>query len=130
MTEPRWITREMVIALHEESVARFGGTAGVRDVGLVESALARPRHRLAFEPEVDRPQLAVAYGYGLARNHPFVDGNKRVAVIAVAVFLALNGRVFDPDEADEVRMVLGVAAGDIDEATFATWVAANTTERG
>lgn len=124
--EPRWLTRDMVVALHEESMALFGGLAGIRDEGLLDSALARPRNILAYEPDADLCRLAAALGYGLARNHPFLDGNKRITVITVAVFLALNGRRFDPDEVDEVRAVLSLAAGNLDEPAFADWVAANT----
>ncbi len=122
--EPRWLTRAMVVALHEESA--FGGLAGIRDEGLLESALARPRNLHAYEPDADLVRLAAAYGFGLARNHPFLDGNKRVAVITVAVFLALNGRDFDPDEADEVQTVLALAGGELDEPAFAAWIEANT----
>ncbi len=122
---PRWLTPAMVIALHEESLALFGGLRGVRDKGLLESALARPQNRFAYEPSVDLAVLAAAYGFGLARNHPFVDGNKRVAVLAVAVFLSLNGRLFDPEEIDEVQTILALAAGELSEVDFATWVQAN-----
>lgn len=125
--EPRWLTRAMLFALHEESIAVFGGLAGVRDEALLASALARPRHLLAYEPDVDLLRLAAAYGFGIARNHPFLDGNKRAAVLAIAVFLALNGRRFDPDELDEVRTIVALAAGELDEAALAAWVAANTT---
>ncbi len=124
--EPRWLTRAMVVALHDESLALFGGLPGVRDEGMLDSALARPQNRLAYEPGVEFPRLAAAYGFGLARNHPFVDGNKRVAVLAVAVFLALNGRRFDPDEADEVRTILALAAGEIDEDALTLWIEQNT----
>lgn len=125
--EPRWLTRAMLFALHEESIAVFGGLAGVRDEALLASALARPRHLLAYEPDADLLRLAAAYGFGIARNHPFLDGNKRAAVLAIAVFLALNGRRFDPDELDEVRTIVALAAGELDEAALAAWVAANTT---
>lgn len=124
--EPRWLNRAMVVALHDESLAQFGGLPGIRDGGLLDSALARPRNRLAYEPDTPMTRLAAAYGFGLTRNHPFVDGNKRIAVLAVAVFLALNGRRFDPDEADEVRTILALAAGALDEEAFDAWIAANT----
>jgi death-on-curing protein len=116
----------MVVALHEESLAIFGGAAGVRDEGLLESALARPRNLLGYEPQADLVRLAASYGFGLAGNHPFVDGNKRVAVLAIAVFLAINGMDFDPDQADEVRAILALAAGDLDEPALAAWIRANT----
>ncbi len=127
MTEPRWLTRAMVVALHDESLALFGGMPGIRDEGMLESALASPRNRLAYEPGVEQSRLAAAYGFGLARNHPFLDGNKRIAVLAVAVFLSLNGRRFDPDETDEVRTVLALAAGELDEDALARWIEENTT---
>lgn len=123
---PRWLTRRMVDALHQESLARFGGLGGIRDEGLLESALARPKNLLAYEPDTDLEGLAAAYGYGLARNHPFTDGNKRVAVLAVAVFLALNGVDFDPDEVDEVRTILALAAGELTEAELAAWIRTNS----
>ena len=127
--EPRWLTRAMVVALHQESLAQFGGLAGIRDEGLLESALARPRNLLGSEPEANLIRLAAAYGFGLARNHPFLDGNKRVTVLAVAVFLSINGIDFDPDEMDEVRTILALAAGEVDEGSLAAWVRSNTTVR-
>lgn len=125
MSEPRWLTRAMVVALHDESLALFGGAQGIRDEVGLESAVARPRNRFVYEPEVSLERLAAAYGFGLARNHPFADGNKRVAVLAVAVFLALNGRRFDPDEADEVQAIVSLAAGELDEDALAQWIADN-----
>src|SRR5690606_2152460 len=98
---------------HLESAVRFGGLDGIRDVGLLESALARPRNRYVYEGDTDLYRLAASYGFGLARNHPFRDGNKRIAVLSVAVFLALNGQTFDPDEVDEVRTLLALAAGEL-----------------
>ena len=100
---------------------------GIRDDGLLESALARPRNRLAYQPGVELCRIAAAYGFGLVRNHPFIDGKKRIGVLSVAVFLSLNGRRFDPDEVEEVRTILDLAAGNTDEAEFAAWIAANTT---
>ena len=124
--EPRWLTRAMVLALHQESLVLFGGMHGLRDEDLLESALARPRNLFVYDEDADLPRLAAAYGFGLARDHPFVDGNKRTALLATAVFLALNGRRFDPAEVDEVRVMLALAAGEIDEDALAAWVAANT----
>ena len=119
----------MVIALQQEVLTVFGGLPGIRDEGLLESALARPRNLAAYEPEVDLARLAAAYGFGLARNHPFMDGNKRASVLAIAVFLSLNGMDFDPDELEEVRVIQGLAAGDVDEEALAAWVGANATLR-
>ncbi len=124
--EPRWLSRAVVVALQEESLARFGGTRGIRDEGLLESALARPRNLLAYEPNSDLVRLAAAYGFGLARNHAFVDGNKRIAVLAIAVFLAINGLRFDPDEVDEVHAIVSLAAGELSEEALIAWVRANT----
>ena len=126
--KPRWLTPAMVLALHEESLAIFGGLGGVRDQGLLESALARPENLLAYQPDADLPALAAAYGFGLARNHPFLDGNKRIAVLAIAVFLQLNGLRFDPDELDEVRAGLALAACYLDEGELGKWVRDNIQE--
>ncbi len=127
--EPRWLTRALVVALQQEALAVFGGHGGLRDEGLLESALARPRNLLAYEPGADLGRLAAGYGFGLARNHAFVDGNKRVAVLAVAVFLAINGVDFDPDEVDEVRTILALAAGEVGEEELAVWIRANSQPR-
>lgn len=120
--EPRWLTKAILLALHDESIARFGGVSGVRDDGLLESALARPRNLHAYHHETRIPQLAASYGYGLARNHPFVDGNKRAALLSIAVFIAVNGFSFEPDQADEVRMITALAAGNLSEEALAQWV--------
>lgn len=127
--EPRWLTRAMVEALHQELLTQFGGGAGIRDEGLLASALARPLNLRAYEPGADLARLAAAYGFGLARNHPFVDGNKRIAVLAVAVFLALNGSDLDPDEVDEVRTFVALAAGEVDEEELASWIRTHTRAR-
>ncbi len=124
---PRWLTRGMVLALHDEQLERFGGGRGLRDEGLLDSALARAKNRHAYEPNATLFQLAADYGYGIVRNHPFVDGNKRTGVISVAVFLSLNGYAFDPDQMDEVRTILALAAGEVDEEDLARWIAANCT---
>jgi len=115
--------------LHTEAVVQFGGSPGLRDEGLLESTLARPRQLLAYGNAPDLFALAAAYATGILRNHPFVDGNKRAAVLAVAVFLHLNGRRFDPEEVDEVRTIRAAAAGDIDEPALAAWIKAHSTLR-
>ena len=116
-----WIAPTVILAVHEEQLAEHGGGAGVRDAGLMESALAKPVNLAAYgEPDV--ADLAAAYGFGLARNHPFVDGNKRTAFVAVELFLALNGWALTAQDADCVLTMLALAAGDIDEATFAAWL--------
>lgn len=117
----RWIDRRALELLHDESLATHGGASGLRDEGLLESALARPLNLVAYRsPEVW--DLAAAYGVGLAKNHAFVDGNKRAAFLAVGLFLALNGYRLTAPQADATLTMLAVAAGQMDEATFARWL--------
>jgi death-on-curing protein len=124
----RWLDRRALELLHDESLAEHGGASGLRDEGLLESALARPLNLAAYgQPDV--ADLAAAYGVGLARNHPFIDGNKRVAFLAVGLFLALNGRRLVTSQADATLTVLAVASGQIDEATFARWVREHSAPR-
>jgi death on curing protein len=111
----------VVRAVHDEQLAEHGGAPGTRDEGLLESALARPRHLAAYE-EPDAAALAAAYGYGIARNHTFVDGNKRTAFVAVELFLAINGLELAADDAACVLTMLAVAAGDLSEDDFAAWI--------
>ncbi len=116
-----WIDDVVVEAIHDAQLAEHGGLAGVRDAGMLASALARPKNLAVYErPDVSR--CAAAYGFGLARNHPFVDGNKRTAFVAVESFLALNGWILTASDADCVITMLGVADGSIDEHRFATWI--------
>lgn len=116
-----WIDRSVILAVHEEQLSEHGGGAGVRDAGLMDSALARPRQLAAYgTPDV--ADLAAAYGFGLARNRPFVDGNKRTAFVAAELFLALNGWSLQASDADCVLTMLSLAAGDIDDTTFAAWL--------
>ena len=121
MTEIRWLTRRMVEAFHKESQARFGGASGIRDDGLLESALARPRTRAAYEDDATIFSLATDYCAGIVRNHPFVDGNKRAGLLSAYVFLALNGYRFKPDEAVTVEMIRGLAAGEIEQDALTRW---------
>jgi death-on-curing protein len=123
--EPRGLSVEIVCAIHDESLAQFGGAAGIRDVGLLESALARPHHLQVYGDEPTIFELAAAYGAGIVRNHPFVDGNKRTGLLAINAFLALNGYRFDPSQADEVTVILDLAAGTVTDAQLSTWIAAN-----
>ena len=116
-----WILESTIRAIHAEQLAEHGGAAGVRDDALLESALARPR-QLAAYGDPDAPALAASYGFGLAKNHAFVDGNKRTAFVAVELFLALNGRTLDASDAECVVAMLALAAGDLDEAAFADWL--------
>ena len=116
-----WLDAAVMRAVHDEQLAEHGGAAGVRDEGLFESALARPLN-LAVYGEPDVADLAAAYGDGLARNHPFIDGNKRTAFVAVELFLACNGHDPTADDADCVLTMLDFAAGSLDEAAFAGWI--------
>ena len=120
-----WIDSRVLLAVHEEQLAEHGGAAGTRDLGLFESALARPQNAAQYgEPDVC--DLAAAYGFGIARNHPFIDGNKRTAFVAVELFLELNGAQLTADDGDCVLTMLAVAAGTLDEASFADWLRRHT----
>lgn len=120
----QWLRRSVVLAIHGEQLAEHGGRGGVRDEGLLDSALARPR-QLASYGVPDVFALAAAYGCGIIRNHPFFDGNKRTGFLAAFVFLAINGQVLRAGEAEVVEVVVAVAAGRMDEAGLAAWLAAN-----
>ncbi len=129
MNEPwRWLAADVLLAVHEEQLAEHGGAAGVRDLGLFESALARPQNVAAYG-NPDAADLAASYGVGLAKNHPFIDGNKRTAFVAVELFLALNGHDLVADDADCVLTMLAVAAGSLDEPGFAAWLRTHSRPR-
>ncbi|MDP2170965.1 MAG: type II toxin-antitoxin system death-on-curing family toxin [Rhodocyclaceae bacterium] len=116
-----WIQRNVIVAAHSAQLAEHGGVAGTRDAGLLDSALARAENLAAYgEPDI--AALAAAYGFGIVRNHPFVDGNKRAALIATELFLALNGFDLVVGDAECVVTILGLAASEIDEAEFAAWL--------
>jgi death-on-curing protein len=119
--EPKWLTKRMVLAIHDEAVAMFGGTAGIRDEGLLESALNRPRNRHAYENEATMFDLAASLCHGICKNHPFLDGNKRTALLSGRAFLFLNGYAFEPREVDEVENMVAVASGAMEEAELAAW---------
>ncbi len=120
MKKPRWVPLRVVLALHKECIATFGGSDGVRDVGLLESALARPENLLSYgAPTLF--ELAAAYGYGIAKNHPFIDGNKRTAFLTTAVFLMDNGLQPLGSETEVVTTITALAAGRLTEAEFAQW---------
>ncbi len=116
-----WLTRNMVEVFHRESLSRFGGADGLRDEGLLLSALARAENIYAYEPDADLFRLAAAYCAGVVKNHPFVDGNKRTGILSAVVFLGLNGIAADFDEAMIVTMVYGLAAGEISEDALSAW---------
>jgi death on curing protein len=124
VTEPVWLPTDLVLAIHERQLREFGGPAGVRDPGALESALGRARNRCAYEGG-DLPRLAAAYAFGIARNHPFVDGNKRAALLAIVTFLGLNDVEFTASEAEAVIMIRRLAAGEIGEDELTEWIAAN-----
>jgi death on curing protein len=124
VTEPVWLPTDLVLAIHERQLREFGGPAGVRDPGALESALGRARNRWAYEGG-DLPRLAAAYAFGIARNHPFVDGNKRAALLAIVTFLGLNDVEFTASEAEAVIMIRRLAAGEIGEDELTEWIAAN-----
>ena len=121
-TEPRWVPRTVVHAIHADQIRQHGGSPGLRDEGLLESALERPRNRWRYEPETDLPTIAAAYGYGLARNHAFIDGNKRVAFQVMYVFLGLNGSRVAASEPDVVSAMTALAEGSLDEEGLAAWL--------
>ena len=121
----RWIDKTALVLLHDESLGEHGGAAGIRDEGLFESALARPENIAAYE-NPDIAPLAAAYGVGLAKNHPFIDGNKRVAFMAVGLFLALNGYRLCASQIEATRAILTIAAGEMGEADFAAWIRQNS----
>lgn len=122
MSEPEWLDVGIVLDFHAEQLALFGGADGVRDIGLLESALARPINKFAYG-EVDLTVLAAAYGFGIARNHPFVDGNKRTALASMIVFLGLNRIDLEAPPEAATAIVLSLAAGEIAEETLARWIA-------
>jgi death-on-curing protein len=122
--EPVWLPSEVVRDIHSEQLALFGGPDGIRDEGLLESALARPINRLAYG-QTDLAELAAAYAFGIARNHPFIDGNKRVAFLVMITFLRLNGVPFAPLQTDAAAAVLALAAGEVDEEGLTRWIRDN-----
>ncbi|HJR70618.1 MAG TPA: type II toxin-antitoxin system death-on-curing family toxin [Gammaproteobacteria bacterium] len=123
--EPTWIDKRAVLLLHEESLAMFGGARGMRDEGLLDSALARPVNKFHYDQVDDLAELAAAYAFGIAKNHAFVDGNKRAAFLSIGLFLAIKGARLQADQVDAIRTVLALAAGELDEGRLAKWIAAN-----
>src|SRR4051794_41869885 len=115
MTEPFWLTRQMVVAIHDEQLTIHGGASGLRDEGMLESALDRPKNRWSYE-QAELAELAAAYAFGIARNHPFIDGNKRTSLLALYTFLGVNGVDFVVPEAEAAAMILALAAGGGGEA--------------
>jgi death-on-curing protein len=124
VSEPEWLSVDILLDVHAEQLALFGGSDGVRDPGLLESALARPVNKFAYG-EADLAALAAAYAFGIARNHPFVDGNKRVAFASILIFLGLNGCDLDASPEEATAVMLALAAGEIDEDVLARWIGDN-----
>lgn len=120
--EPVWLPKALMLALHAASIARFGGSVGLRSEALLESALARPRQLYAYGEAPTFADLAAAYGVGLVKNHPFVDGNKRTGLLAIRAFLFRNGIGFQPGVDDSARVIEAVAAGTTREADLAAWI--------
>lgn len=128
-SEPTWVSRAVVEVTHRNQLRAHGGRWGIRDENLLESALSRPQQRWSYEPEADIFDLGAAYAYGIARNHPFVDGNKRTAFTTMGIFLYVNGHRLTAPEADAVITMLGVAAGDKTEADLAAWCRSHSEPR-
>lgn len=126
MKEPAWISKAVILAIHDEQLAEHGGGESVRDEGLLDSALARPQNQFAYSRKIDLAALAAAYAFGIARNHPFIDGNKRTAFVAMELFLDLNGVALTASDHDAVVTTLRLAAGEIEEDELAAWVRANS----
>ena len=121
-TEPTWLDRAILEALHADQISEHGGSHGVRDEGLLESAIARPKQKWHYEPEIDLASLAAAYAFGIAKNHPFVDGNKRAALVAAYTFIAINDFELEAPEPETVSVMLGTADGSISEDDLASWI--------
>ncbi len=129
MKEPRWITRDGLVRLHLQSLQMFGGPEGLRDENMLESALSRPVNQFLYASELDIAALAAAYAFGIARNHPFVDGNKRAAFLALGLFLGKNGYLLEASQPEAIAKILSLAAGDLTEDELATWIRANISPR-
>lgn len=129
MKEPRWITPAIAIAIHDEAIYEFGGLPGLRDAGLLESALDRPRNLFVYQPKCSIFQLAASLCVGLAKNHAFHDGNKRTALLATRAFLFLNGYALEPSQESEVLTLVAIAEGSRGEADVSAWLRRNSARR-
>ena len=127
MNEPIWLDSQDLYVLHNQLLARFGGLEGIRDEGLLESALHRPVQKFQYEAKSTLPELAASYSYGIARNHPFFDGNKRSALLAAIVFLEINGMKFLATEEEAALETLALAAGERTEEEYSSWLSKNST---
>lgn len=126
--EPKWLTYDQVVAIHSRQLRRFGGAAGLRDEGLLRSAIERPINKWHYERS-ELPELAAAYAFGLAKNHAFVDGNKRMAFMSMMTFLRKNGVRFAPDQAHATKIIMSLAAGEVSEESLARWIRDNWPKR-
>jgi death-on-curing protein len=124
LQEPLWISYEQALAIHARQLRHFGGAPGLRDEGMLRSALERRANKWTYE-QASLAELAAAYAFGLAKNHAFVDGNKRIAFMAMMVFLAKNGVSFAPDPAQATKIILSLAAGEVSEESFTRWIRDN-----
>ena len=124
MSEPEWLGRDIVVAIHDEQIAAHGGAGGLRDEGLLLSALERARNQWQYG-EAGLAQLAAAYAFGIARNHPFIDGNKRTALLALYTFLGVNGIDLRAPEPEAAAIILALAAGEVGEEGLARWITAH-----
>lgn len=126
----KWLRTDAVLAMHKRQIAEHGGGDGVRDLGLLESALARPQNIAVYEPDADIARLAAAYAFGIAKNHPFVDGNKRTSLVACRTFLILNGNQLDASPTDKYLTFLSLAEGTLSEEELAEWLREKAVEMG
>lgn len=122
MKEPKWVPMKVVLSVHERMLSLFGGDSGVRDFGLLESALTRPKNVYHYESDAPIERLAASYAHGIAMNHPFLDGNKRTAFTVASIFLGANGRWLSTTETEAANMMISLAAGELAEAEFALWL--------
>jgi death on curing protein len=129
MRQPKWLSSALVTAIHDEAVYEFGGLAGIRDAGLLESAIDRARNRLAYEPGSSLFDLAAVLCVGIAKNRPFIDGNKRTALLATRAFLFLNSYALEPAQDEEVVTLIAVADGSLAESALADWLRSNSARR-
>lgn len=129
MPEPNWVSKKALLLLHEESLAEFGGVRGIRDEGLLDSALARPLQIHCYQPDFTLSALAAAYAFGIAKNPALVDGNKRLGFLASGLFLAVNGYRLMADQVESIAGMIAVASGEMDEAQLAGWIAERVVSR-
>jgi death on curing protein len=125
MKEPVWLSRSVVDSVHIDQLREHGGLPGIRDENALGSALGRAPNKWEYDRDVDIADLAAAYGFGISSNHPYRDGNKRIAFLAIVIFLGLNGRSFDASEEDVVKMILALASGRLSEKKLAEWIRKN-----